>query len=147
MKSYAKHIAVFLTSSVILAGALAACSHHRYHDPETRGEWLVEKVTDELELNKSQQSKLEIVRQEILAIRKEIKVDRESTREEILKILEQPQLDRQKTLSIVEQRTASINQYAPQIVNLLGDFYDSLSDIQRSKLKEHIADMGKHHHW
>ena len=138
---------------LVIAGTLAACGHHRYHDPEKRSEWFVEKVTDELELNESQQLKLANVRQEILTVRKEMQANRQSTHDDILAMLDQPQLDRQKVLSMVEQKTGSINQYAPQIVNALGEFYDSLSAEQRkelrNELREHVAKMDErqHHHW
>ena len=149
MKPISKRIVILLAGSAVIVGTLAACGHHRYHDPEKRGEWIVEKVTDELELNESQQAKLETVRKEILTVRKDMHADRKNVREEILVMLDQPQLDRQKVLSMVEQKTVSINQHAPQVVNALGDFYDSLSDEQREELREHFADMGErhHHHW
>lgn len=149
MKPISKRLVILVASGAVIVGTLAACGHHRYHDPEKRGEWLVEKVTDELELNETQQAKLETVRQEILTVRKDFREDRQNTREEILVMLDQAQLDRQKVLSMVEQKTVSINQHAPQIVNALGEFYDSLSDEQRKELREHVADMGErhHHHW
>ena len=82
-------------------------------------------------------------------MRKEMHADRQSTHDEILAMLDQPQLDRQKVLSLVEQKTGSINQYAPQVVNALGEFYDSLSAEQREELREHVAKMDErqHHHW
>ena len=149
MKPIPKRIVILVATGVVIAGTLAACGHHRYHDPEKRGEWLVEKVTDELNLNESQQTELENVRQEILTVRKEMHADRQSTHDEILTMLDQPQLDRQKVLSMVEQKTGSINQYAPQLINALGDFYDSLSDEQRQELREHVVKMDEHqrHHW
>ena len=138
MKLASKRIVIFLAGSAVIVGTLAACGHHRYHDPEKRGEWFVEKVTDELELNELQQAKLETVRQEILTVRKDMHTDRH-----------QPQLDRQKVLSMVEKKTASINQHAPQVVNALGDFYDSLSEEQRKEIREHVVEMAErhHHHW
>ena len=109
----------------------------------------MEKVTNELDLNDAQKSKLELVRKEVLAARQEIRADRDQTRNEVLAMLEQPQLDRQKVLAMVEQKTSSINQQAPQVVNALGDFYDSLSTEQRKTLHDHVAEMGErhHHHW
>jgi periplasmic protein CpxP/Spy len=149
MKPISKRIVILVATGVVITGTLAACGHHRYHDPEKRGEWFVEKVTDELQLNESQQTKLENVRQEILTVRKEMHADRQSTHDEILAMLDQPQLDRQKVLSMVEQKTGSINQYVPQVVNALGEFYDSLSAEQRKELREHVAKMDErqHHHW
>lgn len=94
MNPMIKRIAIILASGAVITVTLAACSHHRYHDPEKRGEWLVEKVTEELELNDAQINKLELVRKEILTVRQEMRADREHTRNEILAMLEQPQLDR-----------------------------------------------------
>lgn len=149
MKPMVKRIAIVLAGGAVITATLAACSHHRYHDPEKRSEWLVEKVTDELELNDAQKNKLELVRKEILTARQEMRADHEQARNEILAMLEQPQLDRQKSLAMVEQKTLTINQQAPQVVNALGDFYDSLSAEQRNTLRDHVAEMGErhHHHW
>ena len=146
MKLKTKHLMLLIVGGAVVTGTLVACGHHRYHDPEKRGEWLVGKVTAELKLNESQQAKLELVRQEILTIRKNIHADRQNSRQDILTMLEQPQLDRQKVLSMVEQKTQTINQYAPQVVNPLGEFYDSLSDEQRKELREHVAGMNDQHH-
>ena len=63
-------------------------------------------------------------------------------------MLESPQLDRQKVLTILESKTQLVNQFAPQIVNAFGDFYDSLNEEQRTELRVHIdkfAEHGKHH--
>ncbi|WP_455220986.1 Spy/CpxP family protein refolding chaperone [Kaarinaea lacus] len=146
MKPMTKRLLIVVSSGAIIAGTLVACGHHRYHDPEKRGEWAVEKVTDELELNEAQKNKLELVHQEILKARKEMQADRQTMRTELLTILEQPHLDRQRVLRIVEEKTTAINQHAPQVVNALGDFYDSLSDEQRQEIREHIAELGEHHH-
>lgn len=146
MKPMTKRLLIVVSSGAIIVGTLVACGHHRYHDPEKRGEWLVEKVTHELELNEAQKSKLELVRQEVLKARKEIQADRQTMRTEVFTMLEQPQLDRQKVLAMVEQKTAAINQHAPQVVNALGDFYDSLSEEQRQEIRNHISEMGEHHH-
>ncbi|WP_455202247.1 Spy/CpxP family protein refolding chaperone [Kaarinaea lacus] len=149
MKPMSKRIVILVAGGAVIAGTLVACGHHRYHNPEKRGEWLVEKVTDELELNETQQAKLEAVRQEILAVRKDTLEDRQTMREEVLAMLDQPQLDRQKVLAMVEKKTTSINQHAPQVVNALGEFYDSLSDEQRNEVREHFSEMSErhHHHW
>ncbi|WP_455206761.1 Spy/CpxP family protein refolding chaperone [Kaarinaea lacus] len=146
MKPISKRIMTILISGAVVIGTVTACGHHRYQDPEKHGAWLMEKVTDELELNDSQKAKLEAVRKEILTVRKDMHADRENFRDEILTMLDQPALDRQKALSMVEQKTQSINQHAPQVINALAEFYDSLSDEQRKELREHIADMGQHHH-
>lgn len=146
MKPLTRRILIIVTSGVVIAGTLAACGHHRYHDPEKRGEWIVEKVTDELDLDEAQKTRLELVRQEIFKVRNEMHADRQSARAEILAMLEQPQLDRQKVVAMIEQKTVSVSQHAPRVVNALGEFYDSLSEEQRMEIRKHIAEMGEHHH-
>jgi Spy/CpxP family protein refolding chaperone len=144
MRRNIKYIVVAV-SGVVLAATIAGCGHRHYSD-ESRGEWLVERVSDELDLTEPQKTKLEAVRQEILAARKATRADREATREEVLSLLNEPQLDQQKVLSLIQEKTTAVNQYAPQVVAKLGSFYDSLTDEQRKALREHVAEMSERHH-
>ena len=51
-----KRAIIVITSGVLLIGGVAACKHKMHSaSPEERGEWMVEKVSKELELNDNQQ--------------------------------------------------------------------------------------------
>ena len=148
MKTISKRIVVFIVGSVVIVGTLAAYAHNRFYSAENRAEWIVSKVSDELNLDETQIAKLNVLKKELMTTRQKMHTEHQSTHAELLAMLDNPQLDRQKALSIIENKTQMLNQYAPNVVNAFGDFYDSLSEEQHKELREHITEMAEHreHH-
>ena len=140
-----KRTLVIITVGTLLVGGVAACAH-RIHSasPEERGAWVVEKVSKKLELNAAQKSKLVELKNEVIAVRKSMRSDREQNRAELLAMLKQPTLDRQKVNSMVQQKIDQASQHTPLVVDALANFYDSLDDTQRAELAEHIEDKLAH---
>lgn len=139
MKPVTKKI-LFALGSVGLVASVAAYGHHQCHDPEQKGKWIVEKISSELELTEPQVEKLEDVRDQMMNARKQMHQERKVAREDILKLLGQSSLDRDQSLAMINQRLDAIRDNAPQLVNALGDFYDSLTPDQKQELKERIEE-------
>ena len=145
MKMSIKKIAALILG-VGLLGTLAACGHHRYNaNPEEHAAYMVKKITEELTLDDNQVAKLELVKTELLAMRQEMKSKREQTISAINEMLDQSTLDQQRILNMVTDHTTTINQKAPQIVAVLGDFYDSLTTDQQAKLHKEVNERMEHH--
>ena len=141
-----KRTIILITSGVLLIGGVAACKRGMHHgSAEERGEWIVEKASNKLELNADQKSKLIVVKNEFLDVRKTMRSDRDQTRADVLSMLKQPTLDREKMNSIVNQKIATINTRSPAIVDAIGNFYDSLDASQRAELSEFIEDKMERH--
>ena len=141
-----KRAIIVITSGVLLIGGVAACKHKMHSaSPEERGEWVVEKVSKELELNDNQRVKLVAVKDELLDVRKTMRGDRQQARTEVLAMLKQPTLDREKMNAMISQKMATINTRSPAIVDAIGNFYDSLDDSQRAELSEFIEDKMERH--
>ena len=132
-----------MTGIVLLTTSIVACNRGT---PEERGERMVEKVTEELELTAIQQDRLSEVKNEFLDMRKTIQSNREQTKTDIQAMLKQPTLDRNKANSIVNQHIETIHSRSPAIIDAIGNFYDSLDDTQRAELREFIEDKMEHHH-
>lgn len=72
---------IFMASGLLLTVGVVACNHGmHFGSAEERGEWLVQKVSNELELNQAQQARLAAVKNEFLDMRKSMHSDRERTR-------------------------------------------------------------------
>lgn len=150
MKPITKKI-LFALGGVGLVVSVAAYGHHQCHDPEQKGNWIVEKISSELELTEPQVEKLEDVRDQMMNARKQMHQERKVAREDILNLLGQSSLDRDQSLAMINQRLDAIRDKAPQLVNALGDFYDSLTPEQRQELRERIEQKmarfeSRHHH-
>jgi len=114
--------------------------------PEERGDRIVQKVTEELDLTAIQQASLTQVKNELLEMRNTISSSREQTQADIWAMLKQPRLDRNQANSMVNQRIEAIHSRSPAIIDAMGNFYDSLDDLQRAELREFIEDRMEHRH-
>ncbi len=124
-----------LIATVLLMGAFSGCGF-RNHSPEERANFMVNKIKDKLNLNGGQVEKLEIVKNEILAVKQEMKANRNQAQTVISEILNQPKLDQERILSTLREKTQMINEKAPQIVVALAGFYDSLTPEQQKIMQE-----------
>ena len=139
-----KRTIVIITAGTLLIGGVAACKMHSA-SAEERGEWVVEKVSKELELNDSQRIKLVEVKDQFIAVRKSMRSDREEARKEVLAMLKQPTMDREKVNALVNQKIAIVSEKSPSIIDAIGNFYDSLDDSQRAELSEFIEEKMERH--
>ncbi len=116
MKTSTKRALLLVGGLVVTTSLVAGGGHCYHHDPEHRAEWMVKKIGEKLELSDVQKEKLMILKDELIETRKEIRKGRESVREDILALLQQPTMDREKALIMVNERTDTIREHAPQIV-------------------------------
>ncbi len=146
MNKTGKRILLVIGGAAI-ATTLVAGGRHFYGDHNYHADWMVHKVTEELELNEAQQLKLGHVRDVMLDARKQIHDSRKETRESILELLSQTEMDRQRVLALFNERTEAIRGRAPQVVDAIGDFYDSLDTAQREELREHVTEKMDRHNF
>jgi len=133
-------------SAIALVGGLAACGHH--HSPEERANYMMEKVTSKLELTSPQVDQLEQLKNELMNARQTMLAERNTAHQEINDLLSQPSLDQNRALELVEERTATINQKAPQVIAAFANFYDSLNPEQQTMLGDKMQEHKAHrHHW
>ncbi len=139
-------VMIAIASGIALISGLAACGHHR--SPEDRAEYMVEKITSKMELTEPQVSKLEALKNELLNVRQSMLAERDTVHEEVNELLNQPTLDQTRALTLVQNRTDSINQKAPQVITALAGFYDSLNPEQQAMLREKLEAHKAHRgHW
>lgn len=142
-----KYKIILITCGVAVALIIGACtSKYCHRSPEKHAQWMVEKVTDKLDLNQVQQEKIKDLSQVILTARQAMKSEKEQKHKDILAMLEQPKLDRSQVLNKFNQHIDKFQLQAPAVVNSFGDFYDTLSDEQREKLRDKLKDHFEHHH-
>jgi len=133
-----------LAAALLFMGASGFCDK-RGGNPEERANHMVEKIAKKLSLSEDQVAKLEIAKTEILAIRKDMKSQRQTLRTSFVDIIDQPTLDQEAILSMIKTKTQSINDKAPQVLLALAGFYDSLNREQQGMLREKIRDKMKAH--
>lgn len=138
MKSITKYVLV-ISTGVILAITLSACGHHVFHaSPEERAEYLVKHISDDLDLNETQNASLNALKTELLSLRTQMKKEHEASRNALLEILSQPTLDRERTVNLIQKHLQTLQDQTPQIIAATGDFYDGLTVEQQQTLRKKI---------
>ena len=125
--------------TVGLVGGAAAIGKKHYGSHEKRAEYMVSYIADELELDATQSQALEVFKDQMLSARETMKA--KPMREEAMNLLNAETFDRAGALEMITAKTAAVNEQAPDLVNSLGDFLDSLNAEQ----KEEIAEFMKEH--
>lgn len=137
-----------LALTVGLIGGAAAIGKQKFGSHEKRAGYVAAYVADELDLDATQSQALDVLKDRILTARQTMKD--QSVKDEAMALLNAESFDRAQALEMVTAKTAVVNEQAPDLVNALGDFLDSLNSEQKSEItemmKEHRGHKGRHKH-
>ena len=144
-------IGVVLGASLVAGVTAIAHQGKRYwhHDDQHRAEWIVDKVTDKLDLAPDQAGKLTVLVAEVQAFKNTMKADRAELRDDLMAMITAETVDQQKLIDIITAKTSLVNTSAPQLVAALADFADNLTAEQKAELQgflEHRVGHRWHHH-
>jgi len=133
-------ISLIVVGLIVTVGAFSSFNHFR--NTENRVQWLVDEVTEELALTEPQQTKLQLLRKELMATRKATKLMLRESKEQFRALFDTPKLDQDQAVSLVASHTQFVDQHTPIVVAAFGDFYDSLNTDQQSEIRGFLQ---KHH--
>jgi Spy/CpxP family protein refolding chaperone len=128
----------------ISAIAVTACGH-RHHDPAQRGEWMMQRMTDHLDLNEEQQTKLRAIKTEFEAGMEKYHDTRQQMFDRLATNIEAPQLDKQLLMDFVETRKQAYDDIAPRIIDKVIDFHASLNAEQKKKVADKMEHFREHY--
>lgn len=132
--------------TAVLALTLAACGHHRHHDPEEKAEWISKKISRKLDLNEDQQAKLKELSDVLVDHHKQRKDKRKEHMNALMEQVTQPALDTAMIQGIFDEHHASMAELAPQVIGKLAIFHASLDDKQKQKLAKKLEKFKRYHH-
>jgi len=89
--------------------------------------------------------KLNALKDELLALRRDYQKKRSATQETIGELLSQPTLDQTRVLTLIKERTQEVNDKVPPVVTAFADFYDSLTPEQQKKLHDEVIKRIEQH--
>lgn len=137
-------ISLITVSVIVVVGGLFTFNH--FKDPEHRVQWVVDEVTEELELTEPQQVKLQALRVEMVATHKAAKQKLRDSKGRFHKLFEATTLDQDKAVALVNSQTRFVDERAPVVVAAFGDFYDSLTTRQQNEIRGFLRRHGEHHY-
>lgn len=152
MKPWIKKSLIGLASVTVLLGGLTACGSRGHHGEgwsaervsEVRGK-VVDKISGKLDLDEAQKQKLATLADQIIASRTAFRGDSADPRSEFNALIAGEKFDRSAAQALLDQKTQAIQGNAPQTINALADFYDSLNPEQQKQVRERLEKRG--HGW
>jgi len=153
MKTWIKRTLIALFGAGALFGGLAAWAsykHHSWHamSVEERAEMrarMVDRVARHLDLDAAQKAKLTVLADKLNAQRNTI-VGATDPRAEAMALVAGPTFDRTRAGALIEQKLSAVHVAAPEVLNALADFYDSLRPEQQAQVREFMNRRGRHGH-
>jgi Spy/CpxP family protein refolding chaperone len=152
MKSWIQRSLIGLTAATIVLTGLTACGSRGDHArgwsddriTEMRGK-AIEKISDKLELNTDQKTKLGVLADEMITSRKAFMGNSADPRVEMRALVAAEKFDRTKAQAMLEQKTQVVQGNGPKMLSAFGDFYDSLTPAQQLQVRAKMDRRG--HSW
>lgn len=147
MKKSTKIIIAAITALGLSGGVFAYGKHNSWKmTPEDKAEFVIERVTDKLELNEAQQANLKVLADDMIQLMTEVRAGHEEHKSRIQNLIAEPVLDQTKALQMIQDKTQQINDRAPAVLASLASFLDSLNGEQKAELQEFMGKRMHHRH-
>lgn len=149
MKPWIKKAAAGALGAIVLAGGLTACStsHTRTaQSAERMAEFkgkAVLRISSKLDLNDDQKAKLNVLADKLDAQRVQLTGSGAGARAELAGLLASERFDRVKAQSLLDEKTRAVQTTGPEVIQAMGDFYDSLQPAQQQKVRERLQGHGR----
>ncbi len=141
-----KYVFLIVSLTVLLALVVSGCCYHR--TPEQKAEHVVQHLVSTLKLDAAQTAKLETMKDEFLARRRDMLKMREESFKDVKEMMLSPQVDQARLNARREKVQAHTNDMLGFVSAKFVEFHDMLTPDQRSRL---VEEMEKHaqkaHHW
>jgi len=123
---------------------LSACNHPQ--TPEEKANWVVEKITNEIDLQAEQIVKLKDIKNEVLRHVKEHKAKKMEVMDNLIAEIKKPSMDQNFFMALIDQHKANLDQVAPSLIEKVVIFHESLTEQQKLKVVDILEKFKKHHH-
>ena len=129
----------------ILIGGLGLFSGCRRSSSAHKAEFIVDYISETLDLTESQQAQLNQIKDELMAKAIQMRADRASLQEELLAQLRSEEIDQARIKAMIAERRAQMDAIIDLIVVRLAEFHKTLTPEQREKLVGKIETFKKWH--
>ena len=111
-----------------------------------RGERMIERVSERLELDDNQRAALGTLAAEMRETRELVRGEGDALREQVATLLAAPTLDQGAALALIERRTTAVQSQAPELVAAAAVFLDGLDAEQKADIESFLERGGRGHH-
>ncbi len=144
MKSQLITVSVLITG-LLFSGALFWGCRHGHGSPEKKAEWIVGKISSELDLTDDQKLEIDRIKDEVLEKFREHRKTRKAMHERVIRLVKSDTLDVDEINRIFDEKEARHREMRPFIIEKIVEFHRILKPEQKEKLAEKLEEFGKRH--
>ena len=130
----------------MLISGVALFSGCRRHSHGHKAEFMVDYISEALDLNESQQAQLDQIKDELMAKAKGMHADKESLHEELVTQLRNEEIDQVRVKAVIAEHREKMDEIIDLVVVRLAEFHKTLTAEQKEKLIAKIETFKKWHH-
>ena len=113
--------------------------------PEEKAEFISERISDELELNDTQQTLLNTLKDKALLASKTMKDNKKEMKSNLVTLISQPSIDHDQITLFMDSTMASMHTSVDDVIPSFIAFHASLSEEQKTQVINFIESHRKHH--
>ena len=129
----------------MLISGVALFSGCRRDSHSHKAEFMVDYISETLDLNESQQAQLDQIKDELMAKAQQMHADKEPMYEELVAQLRSEEIDQARVKALIAERRAKMDEIVDLVVVRLAEFHKTLTPEQKEKLIAKIETFKKWH--
>jgi Spy/CpxP family protein refolding chaperone len=118
----------------------------RHDGPHKGAAFMMDYLTEALDLNEEQQTRANAIRDEILIKAQAMRSGKKQMHDELKAQLSSTKIDTTRVKELVAEHRAEMDEMIDLVVDRIADFHQTLSPEQRNKLLEKLEKFEKWHH-
>ena len=130
----------------LLVSGVAMLSGCRRNSHGHKAEFMVDYISEALDLNESQQAQLDGIKDELMAKAQGMHADKASMHAELVTQLRSEEIDQELVKAKIAEHRAKMDEIVDLIVVRLAEFHQTLTAEQKEKLIAKIETFKKWHH-
>ena len=130
----------------MLISGVALFSGCRRHSHGHKAEFMVDYISETLDLNESQQAQLDQIKDELLAKAQQMHADKDSMHAELVAQLRSEEIDQVRVKAVIAEHRAQMDEIVDLVVLHMAEFHRTLTPAQKEKLISKIETFKKWHH-
>ena len=129
----------------LLVAGLVVFSGCRRPGAEHGAEFMVDYISETLDLDDSQRAKLESIKEELIQKHADMRADKEAMQAEIKTLLLSDQIDEASLRAMVAEQRARMDAVVDLVIARFIEFHNTLTAQQKAKLVSKLEQFEKYH--
>ncbi|MCP4624576.1 MAG: periplasmic heavy metal sensor [bacterium] len=136
---------LYISMAVLLIAGIAGLSGCRRHSHAHKAEFMVDYISETLDLTEGQQEQLNQIQDEVMAEAREMHANKESIHAELVAQLRSEEIDQALVKARIAEHRAKMDQIIDLLVVRIAEFHKTLTPEQKDKLVAKLETFKKWH--